>query len=92
MKVKKSEYTKILDALEELKLDYPGHTLGQHLSIALADYGDMWNITDREFLFAIEKYATELELNIVSDADVDRIVKEGSNLETLFNEEEEDYE
>lgn len=89
---KVSTYSLILKVLTELKGQYPTYTIGQHISTALLEYGDLWNVTDKEFLFALEKYKTEMELNIVSDAEVDKVIKDAQNLDKLFQEEEDDYE
>jgi len=87
---KTTPYNQAIHLLQELKKEYPHNTLGQHMASALADYGNIWGMTDKEFLFALEKYRTEMELNIVSDAEVDKIVKDAQNLDTLFQEEEDD--
>lgn len=87
-----SEYSQVLKVLLELKGLYPNYSLGQHISTAFSEYGDLWGITDKEFLFALQKYKTELEFNVVSDDEVDKIMKDAQNLDTLFKDEEEDYE
>jgi len=87
---RKTEYGQIVQLLIELKDDYPSYSLGQHLSTALGDYGDLWGVSDKEIAFALEKYKTELECNTVSDEEVDKIVKDAENLDKLFQEEE-DY-
>lgn len=87
-----SEYSQVLKLLLELKGLYPSYSLGQHISTAFSEYGDLWGISDKEFLFALQKYKTEMEFNIVSDDEVDKIMKDAQNLDTLFKEEEEDYE
>lgn len=84
-------YSQAVQILHDLKKEYPNNTLGQHIAIALGDYGDIWGLTDKEFLFALEKYKSEMELNIVSDVEVDKIVRDAENLDKLFREEEEDY-
>jgi len=83
-------YNQAIHILESLKKEYPNNTLGQHIATALGDYGDIWGLTDKEFLFALEKYRAEMEMNIVSDTEVDRVLKEGQNLDKLFQEEEEE--
>lgn len=85
-------YNQAVQILHDLKKEYPNNTLGQHLATALGDYGDIWGISDKEFVFALEKYRAEMELNIVSDAEVDKIVKDAENLDKMFLEEEEEYE
>ena len=89
---KATPYNQAVQILHYLKKEYPTYTLGQHISTALGEYKDAWGISDKEFLFALEKYRTEMEMNIVSDAEIDRIVKDAQNLDKLFQEEEEDYE
>jgi hypothetical protein len=86
---KLSHYDQIIKLLYDLKKEYPNYLMGQHISTALGEYGDLWNVTDKEFAFALEKYKTEMEFNIVSDQEVDKIVKDGQNLDKLFQEEEE---
>jgi hypothetical protein len=76
-----------------LKRKYPTYTLGQHISTSLSEYGDIWGISDKELLFALEKYQTELEYlehSTVKDKDLNTIIEEGKNLETLFNKDEDD--
>lgn len=89
---KLSYYDQVVKLLCDLKKEYPNYLMGQHISTALGDYGDLWNVTDKEFVFALEKYKTELEFNIVSDQEVDKIVKDAQDLTTLFKDEEDDYE
>ena len=86
---RKTSYGEAIQLLITLKAEYPNYSLGQHLSTALGDYGDLWGVTDKEIVFALEKYKTELESNIVSDTEVERIVRDAENLNKLF--EEEDY-
>lgn len=78
--------------LENLHKAHPTYNIGRHISTALDGYDDVWGVTDKEFLFALEKY--ELELNMDTDhidqEEIDKIIKDGMNLErTLFEEEEE---
>lgn len=88
---KATHFSQIIHLLQELKKEYPGYHLGQHLSSALGDYGDLWGVADKELLFALEKYKTELEFNVVSDEEVDKIMKDAQNLDKLLHEEEEEY-
>lgn len=81
-------YTKALSILQILHKDYPNQTLGQHLSGALGEYKDLWSIPDKEVVFALERYQLEKDNNIISDADVDKIYREGLNLNTIFDDED----
>lgn len=87
---KNTEYHQITKVLEKLKEDYPTHNLGRHISMALAEYGDVWSLSDKEFLFAFEKYASELEINTVPDKDIEDLVSDANTLTDFssFREEE----
>lgn len=88
MSKKPSAYNQAIHLLQELKHLYPTYSLGQHISTSLSDYGDAWGITDKELVFALEKYKTELEFNTVPDEDINKIIEEGKDLTKLFNEDE----
>jgi hypothetical protein len=64
--------------------------MGRHISTALDEYTDVWGVSDREFLYAIQKY--EIELNIdgphIDDEEIEEIIKDGMNLDNIFEEEE----
>ena len=77
-----SDYISILETLKELKEKYPSYNLGRHISTALSDYGDLWGLSDREFLFAIQKYSSELELDptVISEEYIQSIIKDAENL------------
>ena len=88
---RQNHYRQILQTLERLHKAHPTYNIGRHISTALDGYDDVWGVTDKEFLFALEKY--ELELNMdsphIDEEEIDEIIKDGMNLErTLFEEEE----
>jgi hypothetical protein len=88
---KVTDYNQVIKLLTDLKKEYPSYTIGQHIATALGDYKDVWGVTDKEFLFALEKYKTELEVNMVTDQwEIDRIVKDAQDLTKLFQDEEEE--
>lgn len=76
----KNHYQKCISILQALNKKYPNKNLGSHLSLALSEYGDLWAISDREILFALEKYQTELELDFTGELDIDKILYEGEHL------------
>lgn len=84
-------YNKILAALKQLHECHPTYPMGRHLSTAFDGYGDLWNVTDKEMLFAIEKYAAELAYDIPHPDDIDNILKDGMNLTIEDFEDGEDY-
>ncbi len=84
-------YRQIIQTLVRLQKAYPTYNMGRHISTALDEYSDVWGVNDREFLYAIQKY--EIELNIdgphIDEEEIEAIIKDGMNLErTLFEEEE----
>ena len=79
-------YAKIIHILQELHKDFPKYNMGRHLSTALDSYGDIWGITDKEMLYAMEKYVTELSLDIPHSDDINDILND--DLSDLSIEEE----
>ncbi len=91
---KLSYYHQILNTLEALNTNYPAYNMGRHLATALDEYGDLWGLSDKEMMFALEKYKTQLEMDIphTDDNELDQIIKDGMNLEDILKEEDgEDY-
>jgi len=90
-----SYYSQILSMLQDLHRTYPTYNIGKHLSTALDGYGDMWGLTDREILFALEEYKAQLDTDVphTDDDEIDKIIKDGMNLDDILTEEEdgEDY-
>jgi hypothetical protein len=64
--------------------------MGQHIATAM-DGSDLWGVTDKEMLFALQKYEASLDMDIDhNEEEIEEIIKDGMNLErTLFEEEEE---
>jgi hypothetical protein len=91
---KPSYYNQILIVLQQLRTAYPDYNMGRHIATALDGYGDVWGLTDRELLFALEKYKSELELDIphTDEKELDQIIKDGMNLDDILKEQDgEDY-
>jgi len=85
-------YRQILQILERLRKAHPTYNIGRHISTALDGYDDIWGVSDKEFLFALEKYELALNIDVdhVDEEEIEKIIKDGMNLErTLFEEEEE---
>lgn len=88
--MKKPNYVNdICNALKELHRLYPAQCIGRHFDAAFADYDSLFGVTDKELAYALNKYQQTLEIDpIASDAEIDRILREGSNLSTILDEEE----
>lgn len=67
MKSKKTNYYKeIINTLNDIHKAFPDLNLGRHISTATADYPDIWDMPDKELLYALNKYQSELELELSS--------------------------
>jgi hypothetical protein len=64
--------------------------MGRHISTVLDEYGDVWGMTDKELAFALTKYKSQLDLDIPhpDDSEIDKILKEGMDLDNILKEEE----
>jgi hypothetical protein len=85
MKRKKPTYYKpIISILEELCKTYPSYGLGRHFSTAFSEYTDLWGVTDKELLFALEKYKAELQYDNpphqTPEEELEKIIKDGLSL------------
>lgn len=87
-----THFTQIISLLNDLHKSFPTYNVGRHLSTALEGYGDVWGMTDKELLYALNKYKTELDLDMPHSPDVDiqDIIQQGMNLDNIL-EEDEDY-
>lgn len=87
---KTNHHSKIIKLLQELHSSYPNYTIGRHISTALSDYGDFWGITDKEMLFALTKYKSQLEMDVPhsDEKEIDEIIKQAMDLENILKEED----
>jgi len=79
---KPNNYNNVIHLLQELHTLHPTYTMAMHLATALDGYHDFWGVTDKELLFALNKYKVQLELDspITEDKDIEKIIKDGMNL------------
>jgi hypothetical protein len=89
---KKNHYKEVIHILEELHKNFPTYNVGRHLATALDGYGDIWGITDKELAFALSKYKAEIEMDVphIDESELDRIIKEGMDLDNILKEEDEE--
>lgn len=85
-------YEQILSVLVELKELFPTYNIGRHLETALDGHKDIWGLTDKEMLYSLKKYKAQLTLDIPhpDESEIDKIIKDGMNLDTILQEDEED--
>jgi hypothetical protein len=82
-------YRQALQVLESLNKSHPKYNIGRHLATAL-DGHDLWGVSDKEVLQALKDYKTELEIDVPhKEDDVEDIIKQGMNLNSLDLYEEE---
>ena len=83
---KPTQYIEALEILKELKNSNPSYTLGQHIASIVYEYGDVWSVSDKEFLFALQKYKSSLELDFHhSSSDINDIINDAMDLENILN-------
>lgn len=93
--MKRDEFQNVTKKLEEIHKSHPTYSFGAIISIAFSEYGDIWGITNKESLFALTKYESELELdsdNIASADYISRLVKDIENFDHILDEEEDEDE
>jgi hypothetical protein len=89
---KPNYYRQIIQTLGRLHKAHPFYNMGQHLSTAM-DGSELWAVSDKELLFSLKKYETELEMDIAHDEkDLENIIKDGMNLGNIFENDREDEE
>jgi len=88
----KNYFNSIIRTLKDLKKEHPNQEVSNHISGALADYQDIWGVSDKEFDFALNKYRATLSLDKkdIDDAYIAKIIKDGQNLDTILDDEDED--
>lgn len=87
---KPDEYLRVLALLKQLHESYPNYNMARHISTALDEYGNFWGLSDRELLFAFEKYKAELEMDVPheDDEEIDQIIQDGINIEQIFTQDD----
>ena len=88
--MKKNEYNQIISILYDLHIAYPHYNIGRHLATAFDGYGDIWGITDKEMLFSLTKYKSELDMDFphIDEKEIENIIKDGMDLANILKEEE----
>jgi len=81
----------IIKTLNRLHKAHPLYNIGKHISTAL-DGNDIWGVTDKELFLSLQQYEINLEMDIdhIDEEELEAIIKDGMNLETILFEEEED--
>lgn len=63
--MKKNLKNTISSLIKDINKAYPNIPFGTHLLLATSDYSNLASITDKEFIYLLEKYIAERELDIL---------------------------
>jgi hypothetical protein len=90
MSKKANYYSQAVHVLQDLHKSYPQYNMGRHLATALDGYGDVWGITDKELVFALTKYKSQLEMDFphTDESELERIIKDGMDLDNILKDED----
>jgi len=85
-------YAQIINVLNELKELFPKYNLGRHLETALDGHKDMWGLSDKDMLNAVNAYKQKLTIDSphTDDSELAKIIKDGMQLHNILHEDEED--
>lgn len=93
--MKQDSFQLVTHKLNQLHKEHPSYGFGRIISIAFSEYGDIWGLTNKEALFALEKYEAELALDedkIASPEYMDKLFKDVANFNHILDEEEDEDE
>jgi hypothetical protein len=64
--------------------------MGKHLATVLDEYGNLWGVTDKELAYALVKYKGQLEMDFphTDDSEIERIIKDGLDLDNILKDED----
>lgn len=84
-KPKEDYFYEIIKALVEIKKSYPTSYLCNHLDVILEDYSfDLWGTSDKEFLYALNKYKARVMMDVphqeTDEEELKKIIDDGMNL------------
>lgn len=85
MKNQTDYFEKVIRIFKELKKDHPDVDISKHYTLA-TDSG-AFSMTDKELFYALQKHKSELDMNTLSDKDLQRVIED---TEDLFKEIETD--
>lgn len=87
MKNQVDYFERVLIIMRELKEDHPNIEISKHY--ALATDSSNFNITDKELFLALQRHKGELDMNTLSDRDLERVIEETEDLFTEIDPEDE---
>ncbi len=88
MKNQVDYFDKAIRAFRDLKRDHPDVELSKHY--LLATDSNTFPLSDKELYYALMKHKSELDMNTLSDDDLQRVIEETEDLFTEIEPDEED--
>lgn len=79
--------------LAEIRREHPELRTGQIFSLAFSSYNDTFHVSEKEMFYALEKYKTELDLDVqhvAPDEYVQQIQEDANHLFDVIDEDEEE--
>lgn len=89
MKNQTDYFDKVLKILKELKKDHPDVEISKHYALA-TDSG--CSLSDKELFTALQKHKSELDMNTLSDKEMEKVIEETDELFQEVEEEPEGWE
>lgn len=85
----KPEIVKVIKDIANLR---PTTAMSVHLASVLSDYVNFEGISDKELLHAFEsyRYTLELDISIQHTEDIEDIIRDGMNLDSFSDDEDEE--
>lgn len=71
-------FERIIKILKDLKKEYPDVEVSKHYS--LATDCDNFSLSDKELYLALQKHKSELDMNTLSNKDLERVIDETDEL------------
>lgn len=78
MKNQVDYFEKIIKLLKELRKDHPDVELSKHYCLA-TDSGS-FSMSDKELYQALQKYKTELDMNTLSNRDLEKVIDDAEDM------------
>lgn len=88
MKKQKNYYEKAICLLSSLHKERPSCPLAVHIATAFSAYKDIYSLQDKQFYEILLEYKNLIEMDVDEAFDLNKALKEGLNLHTMFEEED----
>ncbi len=83
-------FEKVIKILKDLKREYPSIEVSKHYILSTDNAG--FSLTDKELFHALQKHKGELDMNTLSEEDMEEVIKDADSMFISIDEEEWDTE